>query len=138
MQSGQQHGNGYYDSSGFNCTGRIRETQKALINPYMHTCPCWLLEYARTLEFRPILSVLGFRPNICEVFPPLCVFYMSTQPCQFFVIWIAALLNLGFSASSAQHLAPSIIAPTEVLFRFFFLILECLLRSNLSKRSKKH
>jgi len=32
-----------------------------------------------------------------------------------YVIWSAALLNLGFSASSAQHLAPSTIPPTKVL-----------------------
>jgi len=32
-----------------------------------------------------------------------------------YVIWTTALLNLGFSASSAQHLAPSTIAPTKVL-----------------------
>jgi len=32
-----------------------------------------------------------------------------------YMIWTSALLNLGFSASSAQHLAPSTIAPTKVL-----------------------
>jgi len=32
-----------------------------------------------------------------------------------YVIWTASLLNLGFSASSAQHLAPSTISPTRVL-----------------------
>jgi len=39
-----------------------------------------------------------------------------------YVIWTAALLNLRFSASSAQHLAPFTIPPTKVLILFFYFL----------------
>jgi len=53
--------------------------------------------------------------------PHHCAFQMYsiarnfTHQNNIYVIWTAALLHLGFSASSSQHLAPSTMTPTKVL-----------------------
>jgi len=68
-----------------------------------------------------------------------CIARNFAHQTNMYVIWTAALLNLGFSASSAQHLAPSIHhcnyqGPQIFNLRVFIKEFE----SNLSKRSKKH
>jgi len=85
----------------------------------------WLLVYPHS--FTRVYTSKRFDPRHCAL--QMCSvarnFSHQTSMC---VIWTTALINLGFSAWSAQHLAPSTIAPTKVLFFFhkvdiiFFLL----------------
>jgi len=72
----------------------------------------WLLVYPHS--FTRVHTSKRSAPRHCTL--QMCsIARIFTHQASMYVIWTAALINLGFSASSAQHLAPSTIAPTKVL-----------------------